>query len=53
MWGPRALQIWKKERLIKGPSIYDVYAEVEGSGSGGRMRMGEGSQLHLDVHTEN
>jgi len=28
---------------FKGPSIYDVHTESEGSGSGGRMWMGEGS----------
>src|SRR6218665_2679829 len=28
---------------IKGPSIYDAHTEGEGSGSGGRMWMGEGS----------
>ena len=38
----------------KGPSIYDVHTKgARGSGSGGRMWMGEGVNPHVDVHTEN
>ena len=33
---------------LKGPSIYDVHTEGEGSGSGV-----EGVQPNVDVHTEN
>src|SRR6218665_1217096 len=37
----------------RGPSIYDVHTEGEGSGSGGRMWTGGSMQPHVDVHTEN
>jgi len=41
------------ELTNKEPSIYDIYTEGEGLGSGGRMQAGGGGQLHVDVHTEN